>query len=115
MSRIKRGVMHVKRRRKILKAVKGYMWGRKKMPKLAKTAILRAGAYAYRHRKTKKRDFRLLWQMRINAATREKFGLPYSKFINQLKKNNIEIDRKILADLAVNHPEIFEKIVQEVQ
>lgn len=90
------------------------MWGRKKLVKLAKVAVLKAGVYAYRDRRNKKRDFRKLWTMQINAAIRE-YGLSYSKFINLLDKAKIEIDRKMLADLAKNHPAVFKKIVEKVK
>lgn len=114
MPRVKRGVIHVKRRRNILKKVKGYKWGRKKLIRHAKTAINKAGAHAYMDRKKKKRNSRALWQIKINAFVRE-YGLSYSKFINSLKKNNIEIDRKILADLAVNNKEVLAKIIEQVK
>jgi len=115
MPRVKRGKTHLKRRKNLLKQAKGYKWGRKNLPKLAKVAVTKAGVYAYRDRKVKKRQARRLWQIRINAALRGKFGLSYSKFTGQLKKNNIEVDRKILSDLAVNNPKIFEKIVAKVK
>ena len=114
MPRVKRGKIHLKRRKKLLKKAKGYRWGRKKLPKLAKVAVLKAGVYAYRDRRRKKRDFRRLWQIQINAAARIN-GLSYSKFINGLKKSKIELDRKILAELAKNHPEIFSKIVKQIK
>ena len=114
MPRVKRGKIHVKKRRKILKQVKGYRWGRKKLIKLAKTAILKAGVHAYRDRRRKKREFRRLWQIKINARLRE-LGWKYSQFINALKKNNIELDRKILAELAEKYPKIFQKIVEKVK
>lgn len=114
MPRVKRGKTHLKKRKRLLKQTKGYKWGRKKKIKLAKTAVLKAGAHAYRDRRTKKRDFRRLWQIRINAACREE-GISYSYFINLLKKSNIELDRKILADLAMNNPEIFKAVVAEVK
>ncbi|MFH1838198.1 MAG: 50S ribosomal protein L20 [Candidatus Kuenenbacteria bacterium] len=113
MPRVKRGVVHSKNRKNILKQVKGYKWGRKNLIKLAKTAINKAGVFAYRDRKNKKRTFRGLWQIRISAAVKE-LGLSYSKFINFLKINKVELDRKILSDLAQNHPKIFEKIVEKV-
>lgn len=112
MPRVKRGVHHAKRRRNILRKAKGYKWGRKSKLKLAKTAVLKAGVYAYRDRRTKKRDMRSLWNIKINAAVRE-HGTTYSRFINALKKTKIGIDRKILADFAVHHPEIFKLIVQQ--
>lgn len=114
MSRVKRGKAHLQRRNRLLTATKGYRWGRKKKIKLAKVAMLKAGVYAYRDRRNKKREFRKLWQIKINAGAREE-GLNYSNFINLLKKNKIELDRKILADLAENHSAIFKAIVQEVK
>jgi large subunit ribosomal protein L20 len=114
MTRVKRGVQKRKRKKKIIKQTKGYKWGRKSKYKAAKEALMHAWTYAYRDRRTKKRDFRRLWQIRINAACRQE-GISYSKFINALKKNKIELDRKILADLAKNHPEIFKKIVEKVK
>jgi len=114
MPRVKRGVMHVKRRKNILKKTKGYKWGRKNRIKLAKVAILKAGKHAYSGRKLKKRNFRCLWQIKISAAV-QAHGLSYSKFIGQLKKHNINLDRKILADIAEHNPEIFAKIVNSVK
>lgn len=114
MPRVKRGKTHLKRRKNILSATKGYRWGRKSKIKLAKTAVTKAGAHAYVGRKLKKRAFRNLWAVRINAAAREN-GMSYSKFIGALKKNKIEIDRKVLADLAATSPEIFGKIVERVK
>ena len=114
MPRVKRGITHSKKRKSILKAVKGYRHGRKKLIKLAKVAILKAGTYAYRDRKAKKRDFRRLWQIKLNAAVRV-FDISYSKFIGMLKKNNVEMDRKVLADLAENNTAIFAKIVEKVK
>jgi large subunit ribosomal protein L20 len=114
MTRVKRGVAKRKRKKKIIKQAKGYKWSRKSKYRAAKEALMHAWTYAYRDRRTKKRDFRRLWQIRINAACREQ-GISYSKFIYALKKNKIELDRKILADLAMNHPEIFKKIVEKVK
>jgi len=114
MTRVKRGVMAHKRRKKVIKQAKGYKWGRKSKYKLAKDAVKHALTYAYRDRKTKKRDFRRLWQIKINAAARQN-GITYSRFINALKKAKIEIDRKILAHLAEKEPEIFTKIVEKVK
>lgn len=114
MPRVKRGVTAHKRRKKILKLAKGFKWGRKAKYKAAKDALRHAWTYAYRDRKTKKRDFRRLWNIKINAASREK-GITYSQFINKLKKAKIEIDRKILAHLAEKEPEVFEKIVEKVK
>jgi large subunit ribosomal protein L20 len=114
MPRVKRGKIHVKKRRNLLKRVKGYRWGRKNLIKLAKVAAKKAGVYAYRDRRKKKTEFRQLWQIRINAACRE-LGTTYSKFIDRLKKSNVELDRKILAELAEKHPETFAKIVESVK
>lgn len=113
MARVKRGVMHVKRRKNILKHAKGYMWGRKNRLKLAKTAVVKAGVYAYRDRQKRKSEFRKLWQVRINAAVRP-YGISYSRFIDLLKKKRIELDRKILATLAAEHPVIFRALMGEV-
>jgi len=114
MPRVKRGKIHLKRRKRLLKQTKGYRWGRKKLLKLAKVAVLKAGVYAYRDRRVKKRSFRRLWQIQINAACRE-HGLSYSKFINALKKAQIKLDRKILADLARNNNWVFSQIVEKVK
>jgi len=114
MTRVKRGTISLKRRRKILKQTKGYKWGRKSKERAAKEALLHAGLHSFQDRRKKKRVFRKLWQIRINAAVR-KHGLSYSVFINKLKKANIALDRKILADLAKNHPTIFTKIVESVK
>jgi len=114
MSRVKRGVMHAKRRRNLLAKTKGYKWGRKSKIKLARTAVLKAGVNAYKGRKQKKRDFRSLWTVRLNAAARE-HGMSYSKFIDALKKANIELDRKVLAAIALEHPTVFAKIMGEIK
>lgn len=114
MTRVKRGVMAHKRRQNIIKQAKGFKWGRKSKYKLAKDALRHAWTYAYRDRKAKKRDFRRLWQIKINAAVRQQ-GVTYSRFIEALKKANIELDRKILANLAENKPDIFTKIVEKVK
>jgi large subunit ribosomal protein L20 len=114
MPRVKRGMIHVKKRRKLHKANKGYKWGRKNLIKVAKTARTKAGAHAYVDRRKKKRTNRALWQIKINAFVRE-FDLSYSKFIAALKTNKIEIDRKILADLAVNNKKVLEKIIEQLK
>jgi len=111
MPRVKRGKTHLKRRKRLLKRVKGYRGGRKAKIKLAKVAVLKAGVYAYRDRRNKKREFRKLWQIKINAACRQQ-GSNYSKFISQIKKTKINLNRKILADLAENHPSVFNKIIE---
>jgi large subunit ribosomal protein L20 len=114
MVRVKRGKTAHKRRKHILKYAKGFRWGRKSKYRLAKDALYHAWEYAYRDRRTKKREFRKLWQTRINAACR-KSGISYSKFIASLKKNKIELDRKILAQLARENPEVFGKIIKEIK
>ena len=114
MPRVKRGVIHSKNRRNILKQAKGYKWGRKKLIKLAKTAVTKAGVYAYQDRRTKKRMARQLWQIQLNAAVRE-HGLSYSKFIGGLKKAKIELDRKVLAEIAQKEPATFAKIVEKIK
>jgi large subunit ribosomal protein L20 len=113
MPRVKRGTTHLKKRRKITKLAKGYRWKRSNLLKQAKTAVTRAGAFAYRDRRNKKRDFRRLWQVRINAAARLN-GLSYSKFMNLLKKAEIGLDRKILSKLGAEKPKVFTKIVESV-
>ena len=114
MVRVKGGVFSQKKRKHLLKYAKGFRWGRKTKIKRAKEALLHAWEYAYRDRKAKKREFRALWQIQINAGCRQ-YGISYSKFISGLKKNKIGLDRKILANLAQNHPQIFEKIVEKVK
>lgn len=114
MVRVKRGKTAHKRRKNVLKHAKGFRWGRKSKYKLAKDALRHAWSYSYRDRRTKKREFRKLWQIRISAASRQ-YDLPYSRFIYGLKKHNIIIDRKILSELANNNPEIFEKIINKVK
>jgi len=114
MTRVKRGKIAHKKREKILKYTKGFRWGRKSKERAAKEALLHAWSRAFKGRKEKKRNFRSLWQVQINAAARNN-GLTYSKLINGLKKKNIIIDRKILADLAKTEPKVFEKIVEKVK
>lgn len=109
--RIKRGVASRKRRKRVLKLAKGY-WGRRKSNfRRAKETVLRALAYSYRDRRRRKRDFRALWIMRINAAVRP-FGLSYSAFMGALRKSGVEIDRKSLSELAVRNPESFGAVVE---
>ena len=114
MVRVKRGKIAHKRRKHLLKYAKGFRWGRKSKYKLAKDALMHAWKYAYRDRKVKKREFRKLWQIQINAACREQ-GISYSKFMYGLKQNKIELNRKILPELAQNHPQIFKKIVEKTK
>jgi len=110
MTRIKRGTIANARRKRLLKHPKGFMWTRDSKYRQAKEALLHAWSFQFADRKKKKRDFRRLWQIKINAAAREN-GTSYSQLINKLHKANIELDRKILSDLAENHPEIFKKII----
>lgn len=114
MARIKRGVTSHKKHKKVLGLTKGHRGGRSKNIREAKSSLLHAGQYAYAGRKLRKRDMRRLWIVQLGNAVRAE-GLSYSKFINQLKTKDIKLDRKILADLAVNHPEDFKKIVAEVR
>ena len=114
MVRVKRGKTAHKRRKNVLKYTKGFRWGRKSKYKAAKEALLHAWSYAYRDRKVKKREFRKLWQIRINAACKQA-GISYSRFIHKLKENKIELDRKILSELAKEHPNIFKKIIEKVK
>ena len=110
MTRVKRGTIAHARRKRLLKHTKGFLWTRKSKYRQAKEATLHAWSFQFADRKKKKRDFRRLWQLKINAAAREN-GLSYSRLINKLHKANIELDRKILSDLAHNNPEIFKKII----
>lgn len=110
MSRVKRGKIATKKRKKILKYTKGFRWGRKSKERAAKEALLHAWTHAYQGRKQKKRDYRALWNVRINAAARAN-GMKYSELVNKLKKANIKLDRKMLADLARNEPKVFERVL----
>ena len=114
MPRVKRGTKKSRRRAKILKLAKGYWGARSHNYRTAKEAVERALQYSYRDRRTRKRDFRRLWIIRIKAAA-EKNGLSYSRFIHGLRQMNIELDRKILADLAVHSPQTFFLLVQKVK
>lgn len=114
MPRVKRGVIHLKKRRNLLKKTKGFKWGRKKLMKLAKTASVKAGVHAYVDRRLKKRTRRGLWQTKISAFVKE-YGMSYSAFMGALKKANIAIDRKILADMAVNNKAVLAKLVEKVK
>ena len=102
------------RRKKVLKQAKGFFGRRKNVWTVAKNAVEKAMQYAYRGRTEKKRSFRSLWITRINAGARE-YGMSYSQFMGALKKNNIELNRKVLADLAMNHPEAFKAVVDQVK
>ena len=110
MTRVKRGVQANRRRKRLLKHTKGFMWRRKSNYRAAKEALLHAWTHMFADRKKKKRNFRRMWTVRINAASRE-HDISYSKFIHQLKGANIELDRKILSDIAEHHPDVFKQIV----
>ncbi len=110
MPRVKTGKVRRRRHKKILKLAKGYYGGRSKLFRVANQAVIKALSYAYRDRRQKKREFRKLWITRINAGARSE-GLPYSKFINGLKNAGVEINRKVLADMAVNDQQGFSKLV----
>ncbi|MFH1712596.1 MAG: 50S ribosomal protein L20 [Candidatus Jacksonbacteria bacterium] len=114
MPRVKRGITHSKKRRKILKATKGFKIGRKNLIKLAKTAAVKAGWHAYVDRRRKKRDFRSLWNIKINAIAKQN-NITYSQLIHLLKVNNIALDRKILAQISEKHPNVFKKIVEHIK
>ena len=114
MPRVKGGSKTRQRRNKVLKMAKGYVQGRGRLYRTAVDAVHRALAYSYRHRRTKKRDFRRLWITRINAAARI-HGLSYSRLMDALRKAHIELDRKILADLAVSDPATFSKIAEKAK
>ena len=114
MPRVKRGTIANKRRKNVLKQTKGFRWGRKSKERAAKEALLHALSHAFRGRKEKKRVFRGLWNVKINAAVRAE-GMTYSKFIAALKKKKIALDRKILADLAEHEPEVFKKVFEAVK
>jgi large subunit ribosomal protein L20 len=111
MARVKRGVTARARHKKILKLAKGYYGARSRVYRVAKQAVIKAGQYAYRDRKQKKRQFRALWIVRINAAARM-YGISYSRLINGLNKANVAIDRKVLADIAVRDIDAFGKIAE---
>ncbi|KKT71922.1 MAG: 50S ribosomal protein L20 [Candidatus Moranbacteria bacterium GW2011_GWF1_44_4] len=114
MARGKRAVGAHKKKRKILKMAKGYKWNRKNRYKMAKDAVRQALKHAYFDRRKKKGNFRRLWNIQINAAVREQ-GMTYSRFIEALTKKNIALDRKVLADLAQNNPEVFNQILAEAK
>lgn len=114
MARIKRGITTKAKHKKLLAKTKGFRHGRKNLVKMARQADLKAGQYAYRDRRSKKRMFRRIWIVKINAACREN-GIKYSQLINGLKDKKIELDRKILADLAENNPDEFSKIVEKIK
>ena len=114
MSRVKRGVTARARHKKVLKKAKGYREARSRVYRVAKQAVIKAGQYAYRDRRAKKREFRALWIIRINAAARI-CGLSYSRFMDGLKKASIEVDRKVLAEIAYNDPTSFAAIAEKAK
>lgn len=114
MTRVKRGVLAHKKRESVLKKTKGFKWGRKSKERAAKEALLHAQSRMFRGRKENKRNYRALWQVQINAATRIE-GTSYSKFISALKKNGIELDRKVLAQIASQYPQVFKEIAKSVK
>ena len=114
MPRVKRGTIAHKKREKLLKATKGFRWGRKSKERAAKEALLHAWSRKFQGRKEKKRVYRKLWNVQINAASRPE-GISYSKLIAALKKKNVKLDRKILSDLAKNDPAVFKKVVAYVK
>jgi len=114
MARVKRGVVARRRHRKVLNRAKGYYGARRKIYRVAKQAVIKAGQYSYRDRRQRKRDFRSLWITRINAAARL-HGLSYSRFINGLKRAEVEIDRKVLADIAVHDKAAFKALAEKAQ
>ena len=114
MARVKGGVTAHARHKKVLKKAKGYYGRRKNTFRAANAAVEKAGLYAYRDRKVKKRTFRALWIQRINAAVREE-GLTYSRFISGLRAAGIELDRKVMADIAMNQPEAFKGLITQAQ
>lgn len=114
MARVKRGVQARKRHKKVLKLAKGYYNARRKIYRVAKQAVIKAGQYAYRDRRNRKRAFRALWITRINAGARNN-GMSYSRFINGLKKADISLDRKVLADMAVHDKAGFAAVVEQAK
>lgn len=114
MPRVKRGTMSLKHRRNVLKKVKGYRFGRSKKEIAAKEAIVHAGKYAFAHRRDKKNDFRRIWQVNIGTALGA-HGISYSKFMGQMKKKGIILNRKMLSELAQSYPETFNRIVSQIE
>ena len=114
MARVKRGVTASNKHKSILDQAKGYYGARSRTFKVAKQAVIKAGQYAYRDRRVKKRTFRSLWIVRINAAARAN-GISYSALMNGLNKLNIDVDRKVLADLALNNPEAFASLAEQAK
>ena len=111
MTRVKRGVIAHKRREKVLKAAKGFKWGRKSKERMAREALLHAWSHAFTGRKERKRTFRGLWQTRIGAGAKSE-GISYSKLMGSLRKKGVALDRKVLAEIAEHHPAVFQKIAE---
>lgn len=114
MTRVKRGVMTKKRHKSTLKAAKGFRWGRSKLFTKAKEAVMKAGVYAYRDRHNKKRSFRSLWIVRLGNGLRE-YGIKYREFIALEKAKNIELDRKVLSELSMKHPDAWKTFIEKVK
>lgn len=114
MTRVKRGTSANKRKKSVLKSAKGFKWGRKSKYKLAKDALQHAWTYSYRDRKTKKREFRKLWQIKISAFCKRN-GINYSQLIHNLKEENIDLDRKILAEMVEKYPSILKEIIKKAK
>lgn len=114
MTRVKRGVAHVKRRKNLLEDAKGYMWNRKNLFREAKQAIIKAGKYAYRDRRAKKRTMRALWITRLNIAVRE-LGMKYSQLVKVMSDKKIAVDRKVLSQMAIENPNVFAKFIESVK
>lgn len=114
MTRVKKGVNAIKNRRSVLKAAKGFRFRRSNTERAANDALMHAGVYAFAHRRDKKGEFRRLWNVKLNASLRP-LGFSYSKFIDALKKKSIALDRKVLASLAENNPEVFKRVVESVK
>ncbi len=114
MARVKRGTLKTKRRRNILAQTKGYRFDRSTKERVAHEAIRKAGQHAFRHRRTKKREFRNLWTLRINAGARI-HGMSYSKLMGAMKKANVALDRKALSEIAMNHPAVFQRVLEQLK
>lgn len=114
MTRVKRGVAASKRRKNLLKDAKGYMWNRKNLYREAKQAVIKAGTYAYRDRRVKKRTFRALWITRLNIAVRT-FGLTYSQLIKKMTDKKIGMDRKVLSEMAMENPKVFAQVIENLK
>lgn len=114
MTRVKRGTAHVKRRNNLLEDAKGYRWNRKNLFREAKQAVIKAGSYAYRDRRAKKRTMRALWITRLNIAVRE-LGMKYSQLVKVMKDKQMTLDRKVLSQMAVENPQVFTKFIEGIK